>query len=548
MKKLITLIVTGGCFLSLNSFAIDLKQAKFTQVVNKVAVFSAQKKISHPVVVNDIFKMPDLLRTGPNSRAELVAADDTITRVGANTIFSYDNANRTIDLEQGSLLFHSPHGKGGGTIRTPSASAGVIGTTIIVTCTPDGGFKVLDLEGEVQIIFRNGLRQTLEPGEMTFVLPGGKERAPILIFRLDEEIEGSLLVSGFTQPLPSMPRINTEVTRQLVQILNNQAVDTGLLAGNSATPGQVQAILDDEPIVLQNLPSLILNGATVNKSGSVNIGGGTVGVSLTGGTSVTSTSGDVGITAGGDVNVTAGTSVTASSGNVGVSTSGDVNVGDSSLSASGSVNVASGGSVSTSGSTVNGSVNTTLSAGDVLSLSASVVTAINLLSLSGVNGVAIAGTTITASDPSLGEADISTGGNITVGGGTTIQAPTIILNAGGGIALDGTGGNFTGNIIDVIAGNTATVQNADLTALSTVNISAHTINLINVQFGGTSTVNLQSFYGVLAPLPNSNLPSVPGDVNFIHGVTYGGTTITFLNEGTFVTAGTGPGIHISAQP
>jgi hypothetical protein len=322
-----------------------------------------------------------------------------------------------------------------------------------------------------------------------------------------------------------MSRINAEVTRQLVRILNNQAVDTGLLAGNSATPGQVETILDIQPTAIRSLPPLVLNGVAVNNSSSVNIAGGAVGVSLTGGTSVTSSSGDIGVTAG-----------------------ADVNIGNSSLNAAANVNVNSDANVSASGATVNGNINTTLSAGDILSLNASVVAAINLLSLSGANGVVINGTTITATDPLLGEADISTGGNITVGGGTTIQAPTIMLNAGGGIALDGTGGNFTGNIIDVIAGNTATVQNADLTALSTVNISAHTVNLINVAFGNGSTVNLKSFFGLLAPLPDSNLPSLPGYVNFIRGVTYGGTTITTLNEGSFIVPGTGSGIHISALP
>ena len=200
---------------------MDLKQAKFTQVVNNVEVISAADKSLHDASVSDTFQMPDVLHTGPSSRAELAAADGTITRVGANTIFSFDTENRTIDLQQGSLLFHSPHGKGGGTIRTGSATASVVGTTIIVTCTPDGGFKVLDLEGEVEITFKNGLHQYLEPGQMTFLLPGVTQRAPIIIFRLDSETKDSLLVSGFANPLPSMPKINTEVTRQLLQILNN---------------------------------------------------------------------------------------------------------------------------------------------------------------------------------------------------------------------------------------------------------------------------------------------------------------------------------------
>src|SRR5438445_4721270 len=111
MKKTIILSCFGG-FILLPASAIDLKQARFTQVVNKVEILSTANKSVYPAAANDFFTMPDIIRTGAASRAELVAADNTITRVGANTIFSYDKENRTIDLEQGSLLFHSPHGKG----------------------------------------------------------------------------------------------------------------------------------------------------------------------------------------------------------------------------------------------------------------------------------------------------------------------------------------------------------------------------------------------------------------------------------------------------
>ncbi len=244
MKKLLALVFLLGGFLSpVTSPAADLKQSKFTQVVNDVGIITADKS-KKLVAVNDIFNMPDVLRTGVDSRAELVAADNTITRVGANTIFSFDQANRTVDLKQGSLLFHSPKGKGGGTIRTGSATASVLGTTIIVTATPSGGFKLLALEGTAEIKFLSGLSQKLQPGQMTFILPGG-QRSPIIIFRLDEQTKGSQLVSGFEQPLPSLPKIEAEITKQLGQILNGEAEDTGLLVGDNATSDSVQVVVDN---------------------------------------------------------------------------------------------------------------------------------------------------------------------------------------------------------------------------------------------------------------------------------------------------------------
>jgi hypothetical protein len=245
MKKQFTISMCLGSFLMVSaSHAADLKQSKFTQVVNDVRVISAVDNFEKPAVVNAVFNMPDLVRTGDASRAELVAADDTITRVGANTIFSFDPANRTIDLQQGSLLFHSPKGKGGGTIRTGSATASVLGTTLIVTTTRNGGFKVIDLEGHVAIQFLNGLQQHLAPGQMTFVLPGGHP-APVINIRLDKLTNNSKLVQGFAVPLPSMPLIQQQIADQIKLIQSGQAQDTGLLVGNEATATTVQVVIID---------------------------------------------------------------------------------------------------------------------------------------------------------------------------------------------------------------------------------------------------------------------------------------------------------------
>ena len=225
-----------GCVLAVStSHAIDLKQSKITQVVNDVQIISAADQQQKAASVNDVFTMPDILSTGPASRAELVAADETVTRVGANTIFSFDPASRTINLKQGSLLFHSPHGKGGGTIHTGSATASVLGTTLIVTTTPTGGMKVLDLEGNVEVKFLNGLKQNLDPGHMTFVLPGGKQLAPIIVFRLDDLTKNSLLVSGFNQNLASMPLIQQQIDKQLKLIESGKLTDTGLEVGGDAS-------------------------------------------------------------------------------------------------------------------------------------------------------------------------------------------------------------------------------------------------------------------------------------------------------------------------
>jgi len=257
MKKKFALFFAVSA-LPLISPAIDLKQAKFTQVVNEVKVVSASAQEVNAASVNDVFKMPDVLRTGPSSRAELVADDKTVTRVGANTIFSYDKENRTIDLQRGSLLFHSPHGKGGGTIHAAAVTAAVLGTTLIVSVAPDGAVKVLDLEGRVEVRLKNGHRQILESGQMIFIPADGKE-SPVATFSLGDLTKNSLLVSGFTQPLPSLQLINDQITLQTK--LLDQTVGGAVAAANGTVNGA-------------------LAGTTTTAGNTLNTAGGTVGGAL----------------------------------------------------------------------------------------------------------------------------------------------------------------------------------------------------------------------------------------------------------------------------
>jgi len=265
MKMFIMVPVLGALLLPVIGRATDLKQAKFTQVVNDVKVLSAADQSIGAAQVNALFKMPDVLRTGGASRAELVAPDTTVTRVGANTIFSFDPAKRTIDLQQGSLLFHSPHGLGGGTIRAASVTAAVLGTTLIVAVAPDGAVKVLDLEGKVEVRLKNGHREILEPGQMMLVQPDGRHFAKA-VFDLSQETSSSSLVTGFSQPLPSLPLINEQIAIQLRTIPGLAAVNgtTGTLL---ATAGGAAPIVNNvgaaaaplatpTAIPLPNLPQL----------------------------------------------------------------------------------------------------------------------------------------------------------------------------------------------------------------------------------------------------------------------------------------------------
>ena len=218
-----TLFVSG----TLSLLAEPLTQSTFTEVVKDVNVVAAATKAAAPANVNEVVKAPDKVRTGPDSRAELTAPDQTITRIGANTVFSFEPSGRNIDLEQGNVLFHSPHGKGGGSIRSGGAAAAVLGTTLIVSSTGTGGFKVILLEGKGTVTLPNGQSVNLTAGQLVFVLPGQTSFGQVLEINLGKLVAGSTLVNGFSTPLPSLTLIQNAVNHQN-QELGNGKVDTGV--------------------------------------------------------------------------------------------------------------------------------------------------------------------------------------------------------------------------------------------------------------------------------------------------------------------------------
>ena len=209
------------------ALAAPLTESTFTEIVKEVNVVAAATKAAQPGAVNQVVKAPDLVRTGPASRAELTAPDQTITRVGANTVFSFEPVGRDINLEKGSVLFHSPAGKGGGSIRSGGAAAAVLGTTLIVSSTGTGGFKVILLEGKGTVTLPNGKSTTLKAGQLVFVLPGQTDFGPVLDINLKKLVDGSQLVNGFSHPLPSLPLIQTAVNKQYDEIAKGRMVDTG---------------------------------------------------------------------------------------------------------------------------------------------------------------------------------------------------------------------------------------------------------------------------------------------------------------------------------
>lgn len=211
--------------------AVPLTESTYTEIIRDASTVAATGDAA-PAKLNDLLKAPNRVRTGPQSRVELTAADNSITRVGANTIFSFADNGRTLNLDEGSLLFHAPKGVGGGVIKSGGTSAAVLGTTLIASATKDGGFRVVVLEGKAKIKLANGKTVTLNAGEEVVVSPGGGEFQVVEI-NLAKLVAGSQLVNGFSHELSSLPLVQAAVQKQQSDIASGKAVDDG----TSTSPG-----------------------------------------------------------------------------------------------------------------------------------------------------------------------------------------------------------------------------------------------------------------------------------------------------------------------
>jgi hypothetical protein len=193
--------------------AAPLNEGQFTEIIREVSVLPPDASASRPGQVNSFVRAPERVRTGPESRAELTAADQTITRVGANTVFAFEDSGRAINLDKGSILFHAPKGRGGGVLKSGGVSAAVLGTTLLAIATADGGLKIILLEGEAQLTLINGKRIRLGAGKMFVLLPGDKA-GRIYEVDLARLAGGSALLTGFAKPLPSQNRIIAAIGAQ----------------------------------------------------------------------------------------------------------------------------------------------------------------------------------------------------------------------------------------------------------------------------------------------------------------------------------------------
>jgi len=227
--------------------ADQLQQARVSQVIQDVRVLETHGA-PRAAAVNDKVTQGMAVRTGVESRAELTFTDLTITRLGANTVFSFKQGARELDLTSGAVLLQIPPEAPAVKVSTSAVTAAITGGTALFATGPPTKFMVLEGIGTFYPAGHPERAATINGGEMMTMMADGRMTKPEK-FDVKLVLKTSRLIKDFP-PLENMPLVMAVVDLQLAEqqlaSLNSQTLARDLVDVIGTTDQNVNA----NPLVL----------------------------------------------------------------------------------------------------------------------------------------------------------------------------------------------------------------------------------------------------------------------------------------------------------
>ncbi|MDJ0632166.1 MAG: FecR domain-containing protein [Xenococcaceae cyanobacterium MO_188.B29] len=166
-----------------------LNRAEVYKLRNQVDLSRQNRPVWNPAKLGDTIVPQDAVRTGANSKAELLFNEGTLVRTGSGTIFRFSPGRRSFELDSGSALIIIRPGQGESNITTPEARIVSQGTALfiqhdsqrnssligVLTDSNAGPVRVTNANGEVTIKLNAGEFVSIINGVMGlvehFILP-----------------------------------------------------------------------------------------------------------------------------------------------------------------------------------------------------------------------------------------------------------------------------------------------------------------------------------------------------------------------------------------
>ena len=218
---------------SLGFASTEFKDAEITTLKNIVEHDAGQG--AAPAKMSEKIGENSKVTTAAASMAELTFGDSSITRIGANSVFSFQSKERLVKLDQGTALIHATPGNGGATVDCGGVTAAVSGSTFMASRSATGGavFVLLESSGSLKVTTPSGQTAVIMPGQAASTGTGPKSAIQVFDVDVKKVMETTPLVGGFKE-LPSQAEINVVSEKQQsmiregkIEVLGVEVVATG---------------------------------------------------------------------------------------------------------------------------------------------------------------------------------------------------------------------------------------------------------------------------------------------------------------------------------
>lgn len=210
--------------------AASLQSATVTRVVNEVNIYKPGASAKSASVGTTV-RGRTSVQTGAKSRSELKFQDSTITRLGANSVFSFQQGTRDLQLKQGTLLLQVPKNAGGARIRTSTVTAAITGTTIMMEFFENKWIKIIVLEGTLEVFLNDSKRRIIiKAGQMLFMKDNGKG----VPNPVDIDLARTMRTSHLVRMSPLDPKALGAIEKRIV--IQKDEKNRGVLVGVNVVP------------------------------------------------------------------------------------------------------------------------------------------------------------------------------------------------------------------------------------------------------------------------------------------------------------------------
>src|SRR5882762_2798374 len=233
--------------------AAELRAARVTQIINDVKLLPGQAA-ARAAVVNDSVGAGTAVRTGMDSRSELTFSDLTITRLGANTVFSFNGEARQVDLGSGAILVQVPRSGAEVKIRTAAVTAAITGGTALFESNKGLPTKLVMLEGIGRFYPTGHPEQAaiVHGGEMVMMTVDGKITRPTKF--------NAALVYKTSKLITSFPKLaNADL---ILAVIDEQQAALSSQSGPTSQPPKDSTGLDTVTLATAAMPTSTSSGGS----------------------------------------------------------------------------------------------------------------------------------------------------------------------------------------------------------------------------------------------------------------------------------------------